>query len=373
MPDRPMDPIAHTLVGACLAETRLRRFTDLATPTLVLAANAPDIDVVSLIGGSDFSLGFRRGWTHGLLAMAVLPLVLAVLILATDRIVANVRGRPPLGRAAPIVALSYIGVLTHPVLDWLNTYGIRWLMPFNGRWFYGDVLFIVDPWLWLLAGAGVVVVHTRSRTSQTGWLAGGAILTMLVAVVAPVPPLARLFWVAGVSTIVAGRVWVGARPGGPRFAATCLVLAAAYIGAMVAGSRLASRQATEWLAARGADTAVVAMAGPLPANPFTRDIIVRDDSHYHFLEVRWFRGERVRIAALATERGPFRGPVVRAALKAPYVQGVMTWMRLPAYTVASHPEGYTVTIRDVRYSRLGDAGVGTTRVELDHNLHVLEP
>ena len=367
-----MDPIAHTLVGASLSETRLRRLTDLATPTLVLAANAPDIDVISLLGGSDFSLGFRRGWTHGLLAMAVLPLVLAALILAIDRVVANVRRRPPRGRAAPIVALSYIGVLTHPVLDWLNTYGIRLLMPFDGRWFYGDALFIVDPWLWLLSGAGVVLVHTRSRTGQLGWLASGAILTMLAAF-APIPPLTRVFWIVGVSTIVAGRIWGGARRGRPRFAATCLVLVAVYVGAMIAGSRLASRQAADWLADRGAGTAGVAMAGPLPANPFRRDIIVRDDSHYHFLEVRWLGGELVRIATPATQRGPFRGAIVRAALKAPHVQGVTTWMRFPAYAVDSHSEGYTVTIRDVRYSRFGDAGVGTARVELDHNLHVLEP
>jgi len=36
----------------------------------------------------------------------------------------------------------------HPTLDWLNTYGMRWLMPFSGRWFYGDAVFIVDPGCW---------------------------------------------------------------------------------------------------------------------------------------------------------------------------------------------------------------------------------
>jgi len=80
-----MDPIAHSLVGACLSETRLQRLSALATPRLVLAANAPDIDIISTAAGRDFSLGFRRGWTHGVFAMAVLPLALAALILLADR------------------------------------------------------------------------------------------------------------------------------------------------------------------------------------------------------------------------------------------------------------------------------------------------
>ena len=37
-------------------------------------------------------------------------------------------------------------------MDVLNSYGVRLLMPFSGRWFYGDALYIVDPWLYLAAG-----------------------------------------------------------------------------------------------------------------------------------------------------------------------------------------------------------------------------
>ena len=368
-----MDPIAHTLVGASLSETRLGRLTHLAAPTLVLAANAPDIDILSLAGGGDFSLGFRRGWTHGVLAMVVLPVVLAGLIVLADRILARLRHRPPRGRAAPIIALAYVGTLTHPVLDWLNTYGIRLLMPFDERWFYGDALFIVDPWVWLLLGLVIVVGHSQSRTGRMVWLTAGVALTGLIAVFAPIPPLAGVTWVAGVSAIIGIRAWAGARAGQPRLAAVCLVLVTVYVAAMVAGSRLASRHAAAWLAERGADTAVVAMAGPLPANPFSRDVIVRDDSHYHFLEVRWFDGERVRIAAPAIDRGPFDGAIVAAALAAPQVQGVTTWMRLPAYAVDSHDDGHTVTIQDVRYSRSGGGGLGTARIELDRDLNVRGP
>ena len=74
-----MDPLAHTLVGATLAQTRLRNgAAAMAVPAGVLAANAPDVDAVTMFVSRDLSLGFRRGWTHGVLAMAVLPLVLTV-------------------------------------------------------------------------------------------------------------------------------------------------------------------------------------------------------------------------------------------------------------------------------------------------------
>ena len=70
-----MDPIAHTLVGASLAETPLKRLSALAAPTLILGANAPDIDVITIFFDRDISLGFRRGWTHGILAIVFLPLI----------------------------------------------------------------------------------------------------------------------------------------------------------------------------------------------------------------------------------------------------------------------------------------------------------
>ena len=56
-----------------------------------------------------------------------------------------------------LLLLSTIATLSHPALDTLNTYGVRWLMPFNGRWFYGDTLFIVDPWVWLALAIGVIL------------------------------------------------------------------------------------------------------------------------------------------------------------------------------------------------------------------------
>ena len=96
--------------------------------------------------GPDFEpLAFRRGWTHGVLALALWPFVLTGVLLAWDRFV-RLRRKPDAApaRAGPLLALTALAVISHPTLDWLNNYGLRWLMPFDGRWFYGDALFVID-------------------------------------------------------------------------------------------------------------------------------------------------------------------------------------------------------------------------------------
>ena len=113
-----MDNICHTLVGAALAESGLKRRTALGSATLMIAANFPDIDVIAVPLGH--SLGFRRGVTHGLPALVVLPLVLTLMMLGWHR---WRRGERP--HAGWLLALSVIGMVTHPFLDWMNTYNMR--------------------------------------------------------------------------------------------------------------------------------------------------------------------------------------------------------------------------------------------------------
>ena len=157
-----MDPLAHTLAGAALAETRLSDSTPLAAPALILGSNLPDIDAVTMLVDRDLALAVRRGWTHGVLAVAVLPVVLTLALLLLDRALARWRGQEPRARVGPLLGLSTLAVASHPALDWLNTYGVRFLMPFDNTWFYGDALFIVDPWVWLMLGAPVVLARSAT-------------------------------------------------------------------------------------------------------------------------------------------------------------------------------------------------------------------
>lgn len=154
-----MDNLTHSLVGALIGQTGLKRKTGLAMPALIIGANLPDVDAACFFWLESVEhLAFRRGITHGPPAWLMLPLALAGLLWAFDRWQTK-RGRRPEKRLPVsfkwLYLLSLIGCLTHPALDWMNSYGIRFLEPFSSRWFYGDVLFIIDIWLWVLMGAAV--------------------------------------------------------------------------------------------------------------------------------------------------------------------------------------------------------------------------
>ena len=153
-----MDNICHTLVGAALAEAGLKRQSAYARATLMIAANIPDLDVLVFATGTP-SVSFRRGWTHGVVGQALLPIAVTLAVLAWARWRRPsgprlVDGSPPV-RAGALLVLAYLGLYSHVLLDFLNNYGVRLLAPVEWRWFYGDAVFIIDPWLWLTLAAGV--------------------------------------------------------------------------------------------------------------------------------------------------------------------------------------------------------------------------
>ena len=153
---RTLDNLTHSLVGALIGQAGLKRKTGLAMPALIIGANLPDVDAACFLWLDGVEhLGFRRGITHGPPAWVLLPLALAAILWGFDRWQSK-RGKRPVGRLPVsfkwLYLLSLAGCLTHPALDWLNVYGIRLLEPFSSRWFYGDTLFIIDLFLWLLFG-----------------------------------------------------------------------------------------------------------------------------------------------------------------------------------------------------------------------------
>ena len=365
-----MDNLAHSLVGAWMAEAGLKRATPLATVTLVIGANLPDIDGLTMLAGSrDTSLLLRRGLTHGVLALAVLPWLLAGAVVLGDRYLRR-RRHPEKAPARfwPLLGLAYLSVLSHPLLDWMNTYGVRVLMPFDGRWFYGDALFIVDPWMWLLTAAAVVMADARARWSMGGWLLLGAATTWLVVATELAPLPVKGLWLVGIAAIVFLRVRGVRSIPVERVATVCGAALLLYMVGMFAGSRLAERQAAQWLRQRGVEAERI-MAGPLPANPFVRDVIALAPGRYEFVGVDWLAGdaERFRISHQSLPREA-PGPIVQAALEAPQVRGFVNWMRFPTWRVEEQAAGYRVVLQDVRYSRTR-SGIGTAIVELDRQLH----
>jgi len=349
-----MDPLTHTLVGANLSATRLGEKTRFATAALVVGANLPDVDGVCYFIDRDLALGFRRGWTHGVLALVVLPFVLTGILMLIDR------QRPGERRVDPrwMLALSTIAVWTHPSLDWLNTYGLRWLMPFSGKWFYGDAVYIMDVWLWLALGVGYLV--GRQATAGVlipGLLIGGWIvrtvirrspehLPLLLGVIAIF--VLALLWKAPVSKPVLAR----------RFATAALVLATTYIAARIALNRVTESTVAKELTARG-DDIVEVMAGPHPIDPLSWTIVARTRDIYRYGDFDW-RTRRLTLSNTTAEVAR-DSEEWRRAKQDPSVWGLVTWLRFPSYEVEHRGNKTLVRIYDAR--RMGGWARATVVLE----------
>lgn len=345
-----MDPLTHTLVGANLSATRLGEKTRFATAALVVGANLPDVDGVCYLMDGDIALGFRRGWTHGVLALVVLPLVLTGILMLIDRL------RPGERRVDPrwMLVLSAIAVWTHPSLDWLNTYGMRWLMPFSGKWFYGDAVFIMDVWLWLALGVG----HLAGRRASPGLLiTGGIIGAWIVRTVARRSPEYLPLLVGVVLVLGLALIWKAPaeRPSlSQRFATVALVVACLYIG-----TRLALNEATEAVVARelasGGQPVISVMAGPHPISPLRWSVVARTGEVYRYGDFDW--QTRTLTMHATTVEAARDSEEWRRAKEDPSVQGLVTWLRYPAYELEQRGTETIVRIFDAR--RMGGWARGT--------------
>jgi inner membrane protein len=140
-----MDNLTHTLTGVLLSRAGLNRFYARPTLLLALAANAPDVDVISLLGGPLNYIEYHRWLTH---SIAMLPVMAALPVLLVCALRRTMDG----WKAA--YALSLIGVASHLLLDSTNIYGIRLLLPFSSAWQSLDITNIVDVWIWALLLTG---------------------------------------------------------------------------------------------------------------------------------------------------------------------------------------------------------------------------
>jgi inner membrane protein len=176
-----MDNLTHSLVGLVAAKAGLGRLSPYATAMCVVAANAPDVDVVSRLRGPWVALEQHRGVTHSIVGTLALGLLLPLACFALERLVARVRGKPPRIRLGGLTVATLVACATHPALDWLNSYGVRPLLPWDGRWFYGDILFVLDPWVWLLLGGTAFLLTARgARWRAFGWGALALVASLAV-------------------------------------------------------------------------------------------------------------------------------------------------------------------------------------------------
>ena len=291
-----MDNFCHTLVGAACGEAGLKHRTRYANATLMIAANLPDVDVLSFLTDTN-PISFRRGWTHGVLAQLVLPVAFTGVMYAIGRLRQHRHAEGPPLHAGWLLLLSYVGVYSHVFLDFLNNYGIRLLSPLDWRWFYGDALFIADIWVWFALGAGIWLARRQRR------------------------------------------------PGPSRAA---LTFASCYIATMLVSAQAARTIVSEtWRETRGT-TPRALMVGPLPFTPFTRQVIVDAGDRYETGTFTWWP------AAVTFDPDPVvknvGNPLVkRARDQAPEIREFLVWARFPFWTLTPQAGGTRVTVGDVRF------------------------
>jgi inner membrane protein len=292
------------LIGMAMSRAGLHKRTALATSTLVIANNLPDIDV-AVFATDTLAMSFRRGWTHGVLAQATLPIALTGAMLLYDR---YRKTASPGDRVNPaqILLLSYLGVLLHVFMDFTNSYGVRLLMPFSERWFYGDALYIVDPWLYLTLGLGWWLAKTHPRPARVG-----------------------------------------------------VSMAAIYVVAMLASNIIARREVAAGLARAGRPEDTRFMVTPVVVNPFRREVIIDVGDRYEKGNL-WFDPlPHFRPAGFGVAKG-FAQPEVQSELQTPLARAYLRWSRFPFVQLNLAERG--VWINDYRYANAGPYGWSAVRL-----------
>ena len=303
-----MDNLTHTLIGLSLSRAGLNRYYARATPLLLLAANAPDVDGVSLLGGGQLYFEWHRAYTHSLAGAPVLALAIALLFCAFDR---------SLRKLLAAFALALAGIASHLLLDWTNTYGVRFLLPFSSRWFSLDLVNLIDVWIWsVLILAAVAPLVARLVSSEVGARSGS------------------------------GRGWA--------------IFALLFVPLFDSGRAVLHQRALATLESRDYDGAAPLRTGAFPtsANPFEWVGVVESGPavrRYRFNLLGSFDPDSGEVFDK-----PEASPAIAAAARTPEFRRFLSFAKYPLWSAipVTVPDSATkVSVRDMRFSFQAEAVV----------------
>ena len=309
-----MDNLTHSLTGWALGQAGLKTQTRKGLAALILGANMPDIDV--FFGSFPWDpLAIHRGFTHSFIGGAVImPPILAALLWLLDRwqVSRGVHFKSGLPmRFGWLVALAYIGAVSHPLLDVLTTYSVQLLSPFSDRWYHSDGLFIVDIWIWLLLIIAIAISQAKERV---------------------------------------GGNW--RRP--PQIALGIMLV---YIAVNVAISQRAWAEIRNWAGDRPVDAI---FSSPPPVYSWRRDLVWREGDCYRRGYFDPFSGFG---EVGECEPANIDDPLVREAIRrSPTLQKFLKWSILPQAEVERSRCSAKVTIGDARYGQGGRSRLGREAV-----------
>ncbi len=334
-----MEPITHFLFGATLSRAGLNRKTALATATMTLAAEAPDLDILGrLFGGSAFGFAHHRGFTHSFLG---LPLVAAVVV-GFIYLIWQLRGRhtrdpnvPP--RWGLLFGYAYLAGLSHILLDFTNNYGVRPFWPFSERRYSWDIVFIVEPVLLVILILGLILPSLFSLINEE----------------------------------------IGARQKGPkgRFAATIALLGVIACWGFRDYEHRRAVAMLESQTYQGAEPLRVS-AYPYMMTPFRWYGVAETPAAFAMMNVDTLTPEVDPEGRMQFRYKPEETPITLAAKKSYLGRVYFDWAQYPVTETEQVNEGpvaYVVRFRDLRYAYPGrDTRALGGMVFLDRDLHVLE-
>jgi inner membrane protein len=328
-----MEPVTHFLFGAAMGRAGLNRKTALATATLTLAAEAPDVDVLSRFGGSAFGLNHHRGFTHSFLGV---PLVAAAVV-GFIYLLWRLRGRktrnpnlPP--RWGLLFAYACLAGLSHILLDFTTSYGVRPFWPFSERGVSWDIVFIVEPVLLIALTLGLILPALFSLINEE----------------------------------------IGARSKGPhpkpsgRLAATLALLAVFACWGLRDYEHRRAVAALEARSYQGVDASRVS-AFPYMTNPFRWYGVVETPNFFATMDVDSLAPEVDPESQMQIRYKPEETPVTLAAKKTYLGRVYLSWAKYPVTEteeLQSDPvdntrAAYAVRFRDLRYDYPGSGARGT--------------
>jgi len=350
-----------------MSRAGLDRLTPLATPTLILAANLPDIDTITLLFGQRSYFHHHRGITHSLVGLLVLAILLSLTVHFYDRRVRlknNSHAKPT--RPSRLFVVSLLGLLSHLLLDYTNNYGVRPWLPFDGSWYTADIVFIADPWLWLILGGALFVLTANNFKAVAFWSLLATALSLLLfysRVASSIPRAAQVAWFIGLALVLLIRISGAGRPGS-KPAIISLILTVLYWLSLTVSHGVALERARASFAARLPGEPVVSISAfAMPANPFNWRCIVETPTTIHMWNESVLKGA-TGPAASSLYYKPQDRRLLQQIEATATGKVFLNFARHTQVEIKRDDSGYSVHMRDLRFNL-------TTHFLLDNNLNVI--
>jgi len=321
----------------------LNRKTALATLTLTLAAEAPDLDMIGYFRGSAFGFAHHRGFTHSFVGVPFDALVVVGFVYLLWRIRGPKVKDPNLPpRWGLLFLYAWLAGLSHILLDFITSYGVRPFWPFSEKWYSWDIVFIYEPVMLAILVLGLVVPSLFGLIDKE----------------------------------------IGSRQHGPRgrIAATLALVGMVLLWGLRDYEHRRAVNALEARTYNGADP-LRASAYPKVIDPFHWYGVVETPAFFALASVNSLAPEVDPEGNLEIRYKPEETPVTLAAKNSYAGRVFLDWAQYPiAETEALQPpqQGYIVLFQDLRYAGIPRSLTGrrsrgglSRAVEIDQNLHVV--